>query len=80
MVKVTAFFLALNSLCFLSVQAQDDPVALAQEYLEQADVIYAQQKEAILIAKDLYVQAADLDTTNVKANWMAGKLYLETIK
>ncbi|MEM6525092.1 MAG: OmpA family protein [Bacteroidota bacterium] len=61
------------------VQAQEDPVKLSLEYMEQADQIYAQQKEAIEIAKELYVQAATLDTTNIKANWMAGKLYLETI-
>ncbi len=59
--------------------AQDDPAALANEYLQQADQIYRQQKEAIEIAKELYIQAADLDPTNLKANWMAGSLYLETI-
>jgi outer membrane protein OmpA-like peptidoglycan-associated protein len=52
------------------MQAQDDPVALANVYLEQADQIYKQQKEAIEIAKELYIQAADLDPTS---------LYLETI-
>ncbi len=58
---------------------QDDPEALANIYLEQADQIYKQQKEAIEIAKELYVQAATLDPSNIRANWMAGKLYLETI-
>ena len=77
--KIRAIFLLLSCLIVGKLNAQDDPVALANEYLEQADVIYSQQKEAILIAKDLYVRAADLDTANVKANWMAGKLYLETI-
>jgi outer membrane protein OmpA-like peptidoglycan-associated protein/tetratricopeptide (TPR) repeat protein len=61
------------------LQAQDDPVELANVYLEQADQIYKQQKEAIEIAKELYIQAADLDPTNLRANWMAGSLYLETI-
>lgn len=59
--------------------AQEDPAALANIYLEQADQIYRQQKEAIEIAKELYVQAATLDPNNIRANWMAGKLYLETI-
>lgn len=58
--------------------AQQDK-ALAQEYLKQADLIYSQQKEAIEVAKDLYVQAAKVDSSNIKANWMAGKLHLETI-
>ncbi|MEQ9166559.1 MAG: hypothetical protein RLO12_09905, partial [Fulvivirga sp.] len=64
--------------CHLAL-SQDDPVALANVYLEQADQIYKQQKEAIEIAKELYIQAADLDPTNLRANWMAGSLYLETI-
>ena len=64
---------------FYSVHAQMDSIALSQEYMQQADQIYKQQKEAIEVAKELYIQAANLDTTNLKANWMAGKLYLETI-
>ncbi|MEQ8573897.1 MAG: OmpA family protein [Fulvivirga sp.] len=64
--------------CHLAL-SQDDPVALANVYLEQADQIYKQQKEAIEIAKELYIQTADLDPTNLRANWMAGSLYLETI-
>ena len=59
--------------------SQDDPIALSLVYMEQADEIYAHQKEAIEIAKEMYVQAADLDPSNIKANWMAGKLYIETI-
>ncbi|QSE96673.1 OmpA family protein [Fulvivirga lutea] len=72
------FFLTLFATSHLTF-GQDDPVALANVYLEQADQIYKQQKEAIEIAKELYVQAADLDPTNIRANWMAGQLYLETI-
>lgn len=73
--------LILSSLYFVffTSYSQDDPVALANIYLEQADQIYKQQKEAIEIAKELYVQAATLDPNNIRANWMAGKLYLETI-
>lgn len=47
--------------------------------MSQAQAIYSQQKEAIEVAKELFVQAADIDPTNIEANWMAGKLYLETI-
>ncbi|TRX51862.1 OmpA family protein [Fulvivirga sp. M361] len=59
--------------------SQVDSARISQEYMEQADQIYRQQKEAIEIAKELYIQAANADVTNLKANWMAGKLYLETI-
>ncbi|MEQ8477623.1 OmpA family protein [Fulvivirga sp.] len=69
---------AIMMSCHLAL-SQDDPVTLANVYLEQADQIYKQQKEAIEIAKELYIQAADLDPTNLRANWMAGSLYLETI-
>ena len=58
---------------------QDDPIAQSQAYMEQAEEIYKFQKEAIEIAKEMYVLAADLDPSNIKANWMAGKLYIETI-
>lgn len=61
------------------VYGQEDPTALSLVYMEQADEIYRNQKEAIEIAKEMYVQAADLDPSNIKANWMAGKLYIETI-
>ncbi|UII30734.1 OmpA family protein [Fulvivirga ulvae] len=59
--------------------SQEDSVQQAQLYLQQANQIYSQQKEAIEIAKELYVQAANLDPANLEANWMAGSLYLETI-
>ncbi|MGM0580394.1 MAG: OmpA family protein [Bacteroidota bacterium] len=52
---------------------------LAKIYLEQADQVYAEAKDAIEIAKDIYIQAAEADTMNVRANYMAGKLYLETV-
>ena len=77
-VKFSLIFLII--LIFRSaLWAQTDSLALSEEYMQQADQIYSQQKEAIEIAKELYIQAANLDTTNIKANWMAGKLYLETI-
>lgn len=75
LVFLTLFFFGTSQFVF----AQDDPAALANVYLEQADQIYKLQKEAIEIAKELYVQAATLDPTNIRANWMAGSLYLETI-
>ena len=52
---------------------------LANTYLELAEQIYQEQGAAIEIARDYFVQAADLDPDNIKANFMAGKLYLETV-
>jgi len=77
--RIAFIFSILLSLQFRLVSAQDDAIAQSQAYMQQADEIYKYQKEAIEIAKEMYVQAADLDPSNIKANWMAGKLYLETI-
>lgn len=52
---------------------------LSKIYMEQADQVYAEAKDAIEIAKDIYIQAAEADTMNVRANYMAGVLYLETV-
>ena len=76
--RQTLFFIFFQ-LIIISAFAQDVNT-LANEYLQQADLIYSEQKEAIEIARELYVLAADIDTTHVRANWMAGFLYLETIK
>ena len=59
--------------------SQEDSVALSLKYIEQADQVYQYQKQAVEIAKKLYVKAADLNPFNIRANWMAGKLYIETI-
>ena len=68
-------FLFNNNISF----GQEPSAELARQFLEQADEIYNNQREAILIARDLYVQAAENDPTNVRAHWMAGFLYIETI-
>ncbi|HNP18976.1 MAG TPA: OmpA family protein [Fulvivirga sp.] len=77
--KKSAYLFLFFAFTPVLLQAQEDSVTLANIYLEQADQIYKLQKEAIEIAKELYVQAASLDPSNLRANWMAGSLYLETI-
>ena len=77
-----AIFLAIPVFfsCVLTAAAQtESPQEQAKAYLDQADLIYKQQKEAIEVAKELYVKAASIDPDNIRANWMAGKLYTETI-
>ena len=71
--SILVFSLSSKAYC------QEDSTALSLVYMEQADEIYRNQKEAIEIAKELYVRAADLDPSNIKANWMTGQLYMETI-
>lgn len=61
---------------FTAVYAQDN-AQTAAEYVEIGDEIYFNQR-AFEEAKNYYVQAAELDPSSVKANYMAGKVYLET--
>jgi flagellar motor protein MotB len=63
--------------CSTNLVAQDPE--LSKIYMDQADQVYAEAKDAIEIAKDIYIQSAQADTMNVRANYMAGKLYLETV-
>ncbi len=70
-----AVWLVLSSKLALS-QAQDKK--LAQEYFEQAEDVLKETK-AIDQARDLFVIAADTDTTNLKANFEAGYTYIHTV-
>ncbi len=74
--------LLLVSIAFIGIvtekaQAQTDE-EIAKDLVEIADEIYNVTK-AFIDARDQYAQAAELDPTNIKANYMAGKLYLETV-
>lgn len=51
---------------------------VANDLVAIADEIFNVTK-AYIDARDQYAQAAELDPTNIRANYMAGKLYLETI-
>ncbi len=58
--------------------AQENNKEKAQQFVEIADeILYG--TNAIIQARDQYVQAAELDSTNLKANYMAGTLFLQTI-
>ncbi|MDQ3394172.1 MAG: OmpA family protein [Bacteroidota bacterium] len=59
------------------LHAQSDQ-EVARDLVAIADEIFNVTK-AYIDARDQYAQAADLDPTNIRANYMAGKLYLETI-
>lgn len=73
-------FLAMVSLFHQSALGQEQTdKELARTYLELAEQIYKEQGAAIEIAKENFIQAAELDPQNTRANFMAGKLYLETV-
>ena len=72
-VILSSWFMLLS----INLMAQDPE--LSKIYMDQADQVYAEAKDAIEIAKDIYIQASEADTMNVRANYMAGILYLETV-
>ncbi len=73
-------FLALILSSALTLKAQDVPQDknLSQEMMSIADEIMAATR-AIDQARDQMVQAANLDTTNIRANFEAGHMHIESI-
>ncbi len=78
--KIALFFIILPLLGpVYQVSAQDEGAKeLARDLVEIGDEIYFQQK-APDVAKEQYVLAANTDTDNIKANYMAGKTITETV-
>lgn len=79
MIKANRYYFFLVSMCLISSLAIAQNPELAKTYLDEADQVYREVKDAKEIAKEIYIQAAEADTNNVKANFMAGTLYLETV-
>lgn len=75
-------FLALLFATPISLQAQEltrqDSIKTALEYLQQAEEVLAATKAEDL-ARDQMEIAADLDPTNLKANYRAGELRINTV-
>ncbi|MEM6840958.1 MAG: OmpA family protein [Bacteroidota bacterium] len=76
-VKYT-LLLTVSFLSSVAIFAQDNNQQVAQEFVEIGDEIYFVQK-APEQAKEMYIQAAQLDPSNIKANYMAGQTISETI-
>lgn len=73
------FFSAVVVFISQPVLSQEQtPAELAQLYIEQAELIM-QATQAEIDARDLYVQAAEADPTNVEANWNAGEFHIRTV-
>lgn len=71
-------FLTVLAAFFKNSFAQEQDKEQSKLYMEQADLILAETK-AMDDARDLMVMAADMDTSNIKANFQAGHMHIETI-
>lgn len=71
------YILVLFSTIFLNGFGQDENKELAQDIVDIANEAYFNLR-VILIANEQYVQAAEMDPSNIEANYMAGRTYLET--
>jgi len=71
-------FLALFLPFTFTVFAQDQDKAQSKEYMDQA-VLIMEATKAMDDAREIMIIAANLDTTNIKANFEAGHMHLETI-
>jgi outer membrane protein OmpA-like peptidoglycan-associated protein len=76
-IRSVLIFLTLLALSFQAF-SQEDPKELARTFYETAVEILA-ETQALDQAREMYTQAADLDTTFVKANWEAGHILIRTI-
>ena len=71
------YFLSIFLSIIFAVNGQDTNKEVARQLIEIANEAYYNLK-VILIANEQYVQAAEMDPSNIEANYMAGKTYLET--
>ncbi|UII29324.1 OmpA family protein [Fulvivirga maritima] len=78
--KFLFFSILLLSLTRVGFAQDVDPEnkKLAEEYVMTAEEIMA-ATQALDQAKDMYVLAAEVDPTNIKANYMAGDAFLRTV-
>ncbi len=76
--KIIPFLFFLSVLASTPVFSQDTQEDIAQQLVEQAELVMAETK-ALGIARELYVQAADMDPNNIKANFMAGNAIINTV-
>jgi outer membrane protein OmpA-like peptidoglycan-associated protein len=77
-IKRILIFLTVLTAFFTQTTAQEQNKELSKELMTQAEIVMTETK-ALDIARDLMVQAADFDTTSIRANYEAGQLHLSTI-
>ncbi len=76
--RVLLFLCVFTLLGSQTLVAQEQDKEQAKLYLEQAELILADTKAEDL-ARDIMVTAANYDTTFIKANFEAGRLYMVTV-
>ncbi len=74
--RILVFLAVLIAFPSLAQQTQDKDIS--RQFMENAALIMESSK-AMDDARDSWVNAADFDTTNIKANFEAGHFHLETI-
>ncbi len=73
------FFIVFLSGFSVSTFAQDeDNKKLALELIEQAELVM-EATQAMDVARDLYIQAAQADPENIVANYRAGDFHMKTV-
>jgi outer membrane protein OmpA-like peptidoglycan-associated protein len=77
-IKRILIFLTVLTAFYTQIHAQEQNKELSKELMTQAEIVMTETK-ALDIARDLMVQAADADTTSLRANYEAGHLHLITI-
>src|SRR5690349_11774293 len=78
--RILVFFVAILLLSSPQLFAQiEQDKEQSKAYMEQAQLMMDAGSIAMEEIRDVMVQAADFDTTNIKANFEAGQLYLKTI-
>src|SRR5688572_5881294 len=76
-IRCVLIFLAVAG-AFLTGNAQDDNKKQAEDFVIQAELTLEATK-AMDIAREMYVTAANLDPENIKANFEAGNMHIQTI-
>jgi outer membrane protein OmpA-like peptidoglycan-associated protein len=77
-IKRILIFLTVLIAFYTQTHAQDQDKEMSKEFMTQAEIVMNETK-ALDIAREQMALAADYDTTNLRANYEAGRLYLITI-
>lgn len=77
--RILVFFVLASLFSTQKLLAQEQDKEQSKAYLEQAQLMMDAGSIALEEIRDVMIQAAEFDTTNVKANFEAGHLFLETI-